>query len=969
MIIIIINIYIYINVSFLYISAVFTSQYEENMENIHSNQRFQRTLLCCSILLSLSSTHTFAEEQQQVLDTIKMTAESISKPYESGNMDIPRTENDVQAYTMIERKEIEQSGATTVTELITKLLPMATSTNNANYFTSTSSQINLRGLGASQTLVLINGRRSAGTGNRGASEATDQPNLNNIPLAAIERIEILPTSAAAIYGSGAVGGVINVILRKDYVGTQVDLRYGDTTDNQQPVKAFNLVSGFALEGGRTHVMITAAKKEQDSLLTGERNWDSKARQNILKNNPNSIYGMTKGVANNPPAGNLTNIRSKDGSELMPNWGSSIAHIPQGWSGNVANLGQGYALGLGSGVGAFSADSAILKETTTESVGISLNRDFTDRLNLFLEANYDREEGQALNTTPHGYGVVTMSKSNPNNPFGKDILVNYPISLNSSNANRFDIFETTQKKIATGFTFDLTPRWILTGDYSWSQSDISIEYARKGSTNPKASAWNSDLNSIDFLEDYTTVPTDILNKYWSSPVSNTKQTLHDISLRATGPVAEWYAGDIQLATGVEHRRYNSEGYAEHASVDNPWIKPTERQSTASSVYGEFNIPLISPNLNLKFAKSFDIQLATRYERFDVQSDTPLYALDPETKYKSKFLGYNHSSTSKYDAITPTIGFKFAPNDQIMFRASYSEGFVTPSVSQISEATSSQVSNASLKDPVTGKTITTYESISSGNPDLTPESSKSINAGIVLTPEFIPDLRLSLDYYRIKKDNNISSINAQYILDNQSIYGSRIKRDNNNDVISIDTTPFNALDLKTSGIDTNLSYKFDSTLGELNLNLGYTYVKDYIQQSNLLDPAKNFTSIVGGSVSDAPLKHRANASIYLQANDQWGFGWSTQYYSSYNMITPTAILNQTGNDAKELKIKNQIYHDIYATAKLPIQYFSNKLDTAELGFGISNLFNDYTVDMSGTQGYLSKYSDVRGRQYYINLKFSF
>lgn len=279
------------------------------------------------------------------------------------------------------------------------------------------------------------------------------------------------------------------------------------------------------------------------------------------------------------------------------------------------------------------------------------------------------------------------------------------------------------------------------------------------------------------------------------------------------------------------------------------QPTERQSTASSAYGEFNIPLISPALNLPFAKSLDIQLAGRYKRFAVKSDTPQYELDPATKYKSKFLGYKHSNASKYDAFTPTVGFKFAPNDQLMFRASYSEGFVTPSVGQISEASSSQVTNVSLKDPVTGKTVTSYESISGGNPDITPESSKSINAGIVFTPEFIPDLRLSVDYYQIKKSNNISSISAQYILDNLGAYGSRVKRDANGDVASIDTTPFNALDLKTSGIDTSLSYQFGSALGDLNFNLGYTYVKEYIQQSNLQDPAKDFVGIVGGS-DDTP-----------------------------------------------------------------------------------------------------------------------
>lgn len=937
---------------------------------------FLRTKLYISVVGGIFSSIAFAQDAQQgtaTLPTIAVTAGKEEVAYKSGNMDIPRTENDVQAYTMITQEELERSGATTVTEAIAKLLPMAASTNNSSYFTASSSQLNLRGLGTNQTLVLINGRRSAGTGNRGTSESTDQPNLNNIPLAAIERIEVLPTSAAAIYGSGAVGGVINVILRKDYVGTDIDLRYANTTDDQQPLKSINLVSGFSLEDGRTHVMLTASKKDQDMLMIGERDYSAKARQNILKNNPNSIYGMnSNGTAINPPAGNLTNIRTKDGSELIPGWGSSIAHIPAGWNGDVTKLGQGYALELGSGVTSYSGDYPILYDTDTEAFGVSINRDFTDRLNVFLEANYEREKGWGYNNSPHGYGVVTVSKNSPYNPFGKDILVNAVLSRDSFGDWAKDTYQTTQKKVSTGFTFDLTPQWLLSADYSWSHSDIRQRYVRMGSTNPRATQWAKDnaSNSIDFIEDYITKSTDMIQKYWHYTKNNTQQTLNDMSIRATGPVATWYAGDIQLATGIEHRRYESEGFADHQYVDNPWVKPAERKSNASSVYAELNIPVISPELHIPFAKLLDIQLATRYEDFKVSSKTPKYVVDPATGYRSLLTGYNDNGEAKYDAITPTVGFKFAPNDQIMLRASYSEGFVAPTVSQVSMTTSTPTTSTSLKDPVTGNNVTNYEAIGGGTPDLTPESSKSINAGIILTPEFIPDLRLSVDYYKIKKDDNIATIDAQYILDNQNMYGNRIKRDANGNVTSIDITPFNALGLKTSGIDTSLSYKFDSVIGETSFNLGYTYVDEYKQQQTLKTPVVDVVATSGlGGVTDAPLKHRANASVYLQASDIWGFGWATQYYGSYELNnTGDVILNQTGIKNTVLKIDNQIYHDVFAKAKLPISKL-NMLKAAELGFGIQNLFNDYTVDMSGTQGYLSKYSDVRGRQYYLNLKFSF
>lgn len=932
---------------------------------------FSKSKLYISMMGVMLSSAALAQEVQEsaaTLPTIALSAAHAEVAYKSGNMDIPRTEDDAQAYTFIDREELERSGATTVTEAIAKLLPMATSTNNSSYFSAASSQINLRGLGASQTLVLINGRRSAGTGNRGTAESTQQANLNNIPLAAIERIEVLPTSAAAIYGSGAVGGVINVILRKDYVGTEIDLRYANTIDDKQPVKSFNLVSGFSLEDGKTNVMLTASKKEQDSLLVRERNYKHKQRERILKNNPNSLIGTTV----NPPAGNLTNIRTKDGSELVPGSGSSIGHIPTGWDGNVANLGKGYALGLGSGVSSWSGDSPILYDTDTEALGISINRDFTDRLNVFLEAGYEREKGWGYNDAPHGYGVVTVSKNSPHNPFGKDVLVNYTLGADSFGAWSKDTFETTQKKAAMGFTFDLTPEWLLSADYSWSKSDIRQRYIRKGSINPKAVQWNKDTanNVIDFIEDYTTQPSDIIQKYWHYAKNNTQQTLNDMSIRATGPIATWYAGDIQLATGIEHRRYESEGFAEHQYVDNPWVKPTERKTQASSVYTEFNIPLISADQNIPFAKLLEMQLATRYEDFKVSAKVPQYdaKADPATGYKSKLLGYTDSGTANFDAFTPTIGFKFAPNDQMMFRASYSEGFVAPSMAQLALPTIGENTSTTLKDPVTGKVLDiNTDIISGGNPNITPEKSKSYNLGVVLTPEMVQNLRLSVDYYQIEKTNNITSLSAQYILDNQDKYGDRIQRDANGNIESIDTTSFNALGLRTKGIDTNLSYAFDSNVGYTSLNLGYTYVSEYKQQNSVTVPVVDYVG-VGSSSVDYPLKHRANASIYLEPNDIWGFGWAAQYYGSYTVDSAEAILNQTGRDANKLKIADQIYHDVFAKAKLPVSK-SNKISSAEVGFGIQNLFDEYRVDMSSSTGYLSKYSDLRGRQYYLNFKFSF
>lgn len=919
-----------------------------------------RSMIYLSVFMGATQSTAWAEELSDdavVLPVIEMEAQHKQKALKEGNMDIPRTEDDVQPYTVITAEKIKNTGASNVSDLITKLLPQATSTPNisGSGFSGTTSQINLRGLGTNHTLILINGRRTAGMGNRGDAEGNDQPNLNNIPLEAIERIEVFPTSASAIYGSGAIGGVINVVLKRDYVGTDVSVRYENTTDNNQPVKSVNLVTGFALEDGRTQVLFTASKRDQDELTHVDKNWRNMGRALQLQNNPDSIHN-----ASSPPAGHLVNLRIKnaDGSY-------TAAHIPKGWDGDPNKLGKGYALGLSDQMGAWSGNSPIALETKTESYSLAINRDFTDRLNVYLEGAYDKEEGKHL-TTPHGYGVVTYKANNPANPFGKDVQVNYPVNWSDLGEKAYRLTENESKRIATGFTFDLTPDFTVSADYSWSQADILVNYPRRGSKNPGAIAWGKDLDAglIDLIKDTTTEGTDVISKYWSYPKTQTRSTVNNFALRGAGSVYTWYAGDISMASGLEYSKTETEGFADYQHVDNPWQKPIERNMETKSAYLELSIPFISPEMNLPWAKMFDVQVAGRYEEFNIDSSTPQYTQDKLTGYNSVLTGYDIQPKTKFDAISPTIGFRFAPNDQILLRASYSEGFIAPEINKLALPVSSDVHNATLIDPKTGKVVTGYTSISGGNPSLTPEASKSYNLGVVFTPTIVPDLRLSVDYFRIEKDNNITAPTAEYVLQNEAQFPERVIRNDKGEVDTINTQPFNALGLKTSGIDTALSYSFDSLLGASNLNLGYTYVDEFTQQASLVG---GWHSQLNGSASGNPVRHRANASFTFKPNDTWTFGWGAQYYSGYNISNAVAILNQTGVASESLKIDGEVFHDIFARARIKVPGVK-QINSAELGFGINNLFDTYTLDMSGTN-YISRYSNAIGRNYYLNLKLSF
>ena len=915
------------------------------------------------VILLATSSSVVANQNVETLETITLSAEKQMKDnYRGGgNMDIPRTEDDIQPYTVINSETIENSGATNVSEVLNKVLTTNTSTPNrsGSGFTGTTSQINLRGLGANHTLVLINGRRSAGMGNRGTAELSDQPNLDNIPLSAIDRIEVLPTSASAIYGSSAIGGVINVILKKDYIGSEVNLKYQNTIDDKQPVKSLNLVTGFSLEDGRTQVMFTASKEDQDELTQSEMDWRTIGRNLRLKNNPNLIYG-----AKNPPSGHLTNINTADGSELIPNSGSSIAHIPKGWNGDIQQLGAGYALDLADGMSAWSGDTPLITESKSEYYGISINRDFTDKLNAYIEGSYAEEKAKH-HTSPHGYGTVNFKANNPVNPFGKEVNVTFPVKWDSMGEKAHRITENKTKRLAVGFTYDIHPEWVLSADYAWSRANILINYPRKGSYNPNALAWTSDLKNgdIDLFQDLTSVDTNLFDLYWNYPKTQTQSTLNDFALRAAGSLYNWYAGDIKLATGLEYRKIDTEGFADHQHVDNPWRKPTERHMNAGSLYGELNIPFISPEMEIPWIKHFDMQLAGRYERFDVKARTPIYVENKITQYKSTLTGYDVQEKVTYDDFTPTIGFSLAPNDQVMLRASYSEGFITPDLTSLAESTLGTSSSTTLTDPVTGEILSEYNSISGGNPSLTPESSKSWNFGIVFTPEMISGLRLSVDYFNIKKKNNITTPTAEYLLANEAQFPNKIQRDENGKILSIDTTPFNALGLKTEGFDTNLRYSFDSFVGQSQLGIGYTYTSKYEEQKSL---TSDWESRLGGSASGDPIRHRANASFVLQPTDQWSFGWATQYYGHYNITDENAILSQTGTKSDKLRINGEFFHDVFARYTLNTPSLKNS--KTEVTFGINNLFDTATLDMSDSD-YISRYTDPLGRNYYLNLKMSF
>ncbi len=247
------------------------------------------------------------------------------------NMDIERTRDDAQPYVVFDRRLIQQTGSVNIEDFLRQRLTMNAQTTSIAQTPSqvgNTTSINLRGLGANQTLILVDGHRRASFG---ASGAPQQPDLNGIPLSAVERIEVLPTTASGIYGGGATGGVINIVLRRDYTGIETKLTYENSFEGGGASRRIDISAGYTTPSGRTNLLFAGSYVDAASLRVEDREFIQEGRRRILAQNPAFFY--TSPI---PPLGRTTNIRSATGANLTLKTGAALSspltYIPQGYGG-------------------------------------------------------------------------------------------------------------------------------------------------------------------------------------------------------------------------------------------------------------------------------------------------------------------------------------------------------------------------------------------------------------------------------------------------------------------------------------------------------------------------------------------------------------------------------------------------------------------------------------------------------------
>lgn len=914
------------------------------------------------------------------------------------NTDIRRTEDDSQPFVVFTHDEIQRSGSNNVEEFLRDYL----NSNVGGPMTQTGGSsgqkgyVNLRGLGTDETLILVDGRRIAPINLGGG---VNQPMVSSIPLSAVERIEVLASAASGIYGGSATGGVVNIILKRDYRGIDISSTMGSSYNGAAKNGRVDFSAGANLFGGGTRVMVTGSWQKTNPLYFKDADYLSDYGKLYIAANPSVV-----------PFGTTPNIRSTTGANLVlkpayggQSLGSAITYVPVGSAGVASQGALAVGAGLLANAGQYNYDLSPTAQTSSGIAGayarvltgvetisgtFAVRQDVTKWLNLFVEAAGDQSKGTSVNQILDNT-VITLAASAPNNPFQQSIAVTLPLY-----ADNLLHYKTQGIRLTGGAVLKLPFGWSGAADYSWNRTSFDSESPRR-----VVSSQISGLSSgaIDIIRDVQAYPIAYQLTDVGSFQENVPSTARTASLRLAGPLPIGLPGGKPTLT-MQLQRVNttlpgSVGYSSAATGSSISYRP-RRVVSADSAYFEGRIPIFSEANHIPFLNTLEFQVAGRYEKYSVSgtvSSTLCYSftrplteadLDLPCPLTTSVI---RSGTNSRSSFNPTFSVKWKPARDLMLRGSYATGYRPPSTDQLVSAAGSFLvvaqdplrGNESIGNPAIPGGLAFVSGLTGGNPNLRPERATSYTAGFVLTPQYIPHLRLSVDWTETDKRDNYFTPSALFLansagynaaaqtLFNQFLaaYPERFTRSGALGAYSvapityIDGTIINLARANIGALDFKGSYETAVGSGTLYFDLTASWLYKFKVQVAEGAPITNWAGVAGtaffGAGADGGPEWRGSAAIRY-ANDIWSVGAAARYYDSY-YFTPdhqrNAVLGKS-------MIPAQVYFDLNGSYRL--------FEKTEFRAGVRNLLNKQPP-FDGTS--YSQFGDPRRGTWYFGISQKF
>ena len=847
------------------------------------------------------------------------------------NNDIRRDRDDIQPYIVFDSELLKQSGAQNVEDFLQARLPMnatQSTQSQAGPPTTASGRLDLRGLGVDETLVLVDGRRlpSITTG-----DSFGQPNINGISMAQIERIEVLPATASGIYGGGATGGVINIILKREYSGLDLEARYNDSTDFKVGQSFFSINGGLTFDKGRTRVMGSFSRSRSQTLEASDRNFFERGAALQFRNDPVNASVLLGGpnICSTIDGFDCATdaLVLKNGTALS----SAFTSVPDGYSGNPADL--------AARAGKLIYDRSTLPLFTAPEVttyNINLRREFGKSVEIF--ADFSRDESKSTNITPIQYSLF-IPGSAAANPFQQDVLgfINIP--------NGFAQTQNTRNTRANaGAIIRLPYQWSAALQYDWleskgrSVSNTVLSPSFDGEEALQAAAF-SDLRANPL-----TNPVSLFEIFSSAGTVGT--TLEIASLRLGGPVVKLPGGNL-TATALIERRWESSDEAVSSSSffgQTTYFYNPKSTRNVESGYLELRAPIVGSSNDVSFIHELELMGSVRHDRYNTRFSGSSIRVPSQTgPFPPQVESANTLAATNY-----TVGIKYAPVKDIAFRASLGNGFLPPKLGNIRSEPPSLLSGflislLNLRDPARGDSLIPgpLTVLGGGNPNLKPEKSNSFSAGVVVTPSFVPGLRISVDMTSIRKSDEVLNLPITFFLANEKAFPNRITRGPNlpgdaagtpGPITAVDTSALNLSKSRLKAIDIQVDYDLKNTsVGNLHFYGIATHTSELSLRSLPDEPAVNRAGFF-----DGPLKWRANIGLDWSSGS-WSAGWNTQIYGSYRVCSSVlTAFNCTQQETWQgaAKIGSQTYSDLYVSYDFKS---SGVLDGTNIRLGIQNVFD--------------------------------
>ncbi|MCR8715530.1 TonB-dependent receptor [Stenotrophomonas indicatrix] len=758
---------------------------------------------------AVASSSAFAQEQATNLDRITVTGSNI-----------PRTNTETPSpVQVVTRQEIDRTGKTTVAEYLQTLTADGAGSipkTFGNGFAGGGAGISLRGLGAGSTLVLLNGRRMAtyGLADDGQKVFTD---LSTIPLDAVERVEVLKDGASAIYGSDAIAGVVNIILRSDFQGAILRGSYGVSGDGDGDAKKATLTAGtgdlatdgwnafFSLDVGKTDAIKISDRKNRKWIGTGDiRRWGYDAADAQFLGGAYLSGGTAGGTG---PNGSVFDDRNVDDDNP-----AFLVALP-GCAGLTTIPGQTDATAQAQGCLWNPAQQ--YRDLSPEEKYVNVfgraSFAFGEGGEVYTEIGYSKKETIFSNTpsgtsggwgypggpvnASSGAGAVVLSPTHPDNPIpGQASRLRYSAwdvgPRVTNNTNEFNRFLVGVKGNWGEWTYDTA--YLHSGTDLTNKRTGFLRYSSVlcalGNPNCAGGVWR--------IGDNASQNTQALYDYISPTISaRAKSSLDMFDFTISRSLMDLKGGPLGLAFGTEWRKTSNsltpQTYTDQGDIIGLGYSAYDGTQNVYAGYVELSAPVL---------EQLELSAALRYDKYE----------------------------SGEGKATPKLGVKFTPADWIALRASYAEGFRAPNPAENGDGGLAAFSNARdpvrcAIDPDNECTARSVAIITRPNSGLKPEESKSYSVGIVLQPT--SSTSLTVDAWEIKRTNEIAQGSTA-----DAIAAGNVLRDSNNiggvansgTILAVNTQYVNANSSRVRGIDTDVRQTFDLGPGQLEMDLQWSHI---------------------------------------------------------------------------------------------------------------------------------------------------